>query len=124
MADEKNEDFKVIDRRGKKDAPETPAKGEGFTMKEGEASAPAAPQQIDFATLVFSFATSALINMGLAPDPSTKKTQKNLDLAKQNIDILVLLKEKTKGNLSTDENALVENLLAEVQLRFVEAAKK
>jgi len=121
MGDKKDEDFKVIDRRGKKD--EAPSKGEGFTMKEGEQPAPAQPQQIDFATLIFSFATSALINMGLAPDPMTKKTQKNLELARQNVDILEMLKEKTKGNLTPDENTLIENLLTEVRLRFVEASK-
>src|SRR3989344_3504313 len=108
MGENKEEDFKVIDRRGKKEEPEKSAKGEGFVMKEGNNPEPASPQQIDFATLIFSFATSALINMGLAPDPSTKKTQKNLELAKQNIDILEMLKTKTKGNLSADENVLVE----------------
>ena len=84
----------------------------------------AAPtQQLDFGTLVFSFATSALINMGAAPDPQTKKTIKNLPVAKQNIDILEILQKKTKGNLSPEENQLMENLLAEVRLRFVEATK-
>jgi hypothetical protein len=124
MGDGKEEDFKVIDRRGKRDESEKPAKGEGFTMKEGAQPPPAQPQQIDFATLVFSFATSALINMGLAPDPATKKTQKNLEVSRQNIEILEMLKEKTKGNLTPDENALMENLLTEVRLRYVEASKK
>src|SRR5205807_1793508 len=109
--------------RGTREEKPESAKGEGFVMKE---SAPqeTAPHQIDFATLVLSFATSSLMNMGLAPDPQTNQVQKNLPLAQQNIDILLVLRDKTKGNLSPDENELLESLLREVQLRFVEISKK
>src|SRR5687768_7704581 len=96
-------------------------KGEGFTMKENKEAQGAST--IDFSTLCFSLATGALINLGLAPDPVTKKTQKNVELARQNIEILTLLQEKTKGNLSDEEAQLLENLLTEVRLRFVEASK-
>ena len=130
MADEKNE-FRVVDRRhsatseteetpAKKEPPKT-AQGEGFTMKEGEK--PSEPHQLDFSTLVFSLATGALIHMGLAPDPMSKRAEKNLELAKQNIDILEILKDKTRGNLSPEELKLLENLLTETQLRFVEASR-
>lgn len=83
-----------------------------------------ANQQLDFGTLIFSFATSALINIGATPDPQTSKTTKNLPVAKQNIEILEILQSKTKGNLTAEESQLLENLLAEVRLRFVEASKK
>jgi len=79
--------------------------------------------QIDFSTLVLSFATSAFINLGAAPDPQTKKTMKNLELAKQNIDILSVLEAKTQGNLSKEEAELLKNILSEVRLKFVEASK-
>jgi len=79
--------------------------------------------QLDFSTLVLSFATSAMINLGLAPDPQTKKTNKNLELAKQNIDFLTLLETKTKGNLTAEEAQLLTNLLSEVRLLYVQAAK-
>lgn len=79
--------------------------------------------KIDFSTLVLSFATSAMINLGAAPDPQTGKTHKNLELAKQNIEILAVLEAKTKGNLSPEEAKLLENILSEVRLRFVEASK-
>ena len=115
MSKKEEEEFKVIDRRHS-------AKGENFTMKEAKSSEPA-PEKIDFSTLVYSFATGALISMGLAPDPATKKTVKNLEMARQNIDILTMLKEKTKGNLFEDEDKLLENLLTEVRLRFVEASR-
>ncbi|MSP18604.1 MAG: DUF1844 domain-containing protein [Bdellovibrionales bacterium] len=82
-----------------------------------------APNEIDFSTLIYSFATGALISMGLAPDPNTKKVQKNIVMAKQNIEILVMLQNKTKGNLSVDEAKFLENILMEVRLRFVETSR-
>ncbi len=120
----KDQDFKVTDKRASSGATDATSQGEGFVMKEGKEELSAPPQQIDFGTLVFSFATSALINMGLSPDPNTSKTVKNLDFAKQNIDILEVLQKKTKGNLTAEENQLMENLLAEVRLKFVEVSKK
>ncbi len=95
-------------------------KGEGFTMDNSKENK---PSEIDFSTLIYSFATGALISMGLAPDPQTKKTQKNLPMAKQNIEILTMLQTKTKGNLSEDESKFLENILTEVRLRFVEASR-
>lgn len=80
-------------------------------------------EKLDFSTLVLSFATSAMINMGIAPDPQTGKTNKNLELAKQNIEILGVLETKTKGNLTPEESKLLESILSEVRLRFVEASK-
>ena len=82
-----------------------------------------APNEIDFSTLVYSFATGALISMGVAPDPNTKKVQKNIVMAKQNIEILVMLQNKTKGNLSVEEAKFLENILMEVRLRFVETSR-
>ena len=118
-------DFKVVDRRHSADSEEKTKKGDGFVMKESEPSdaKPSLPGQVDFSTLVLSLATSALIQLGLTPDPATQKTHKNLELAKQNIDILNLLFEKTKGNLTPDEIKLLDSLLTETKLRFVEAAK-
>lgn len=118
----KDDEFKVIDRRSANRDDEKPkkTKGEDFTMEEAK---DAGPQDIDFSTLVFSLATGALIQMGLAPDPMTKKVSKNLGLAKQNIDILGILQAKTKGNLSPDEDKMLESLLTEVRLKYVEASR-
>lgn len=95
-------------------------KGDGFTMSESKGEA---PSEIDFSTLIYSFATGALISMGLAPDPQTQKVQKNIPMAKQNIEILAMLQSKTKGNLTPDEAKFLENILTEVRLRFVEASR-
>lgn len=124
MSDKKEETFKVTDKRsrsGTQDvATEKTAEGDGFTMKSTKEEA---PNEIDFSTLVYSFATGALISMGVAPDPNTKKVQKNIVMAKQNIEILVMLQNKTKGNLSVEEAKFLENILMEVRLRFVETSR-
>lgn len=95
-------------------------KGDGFTMSQSKEES---PSEIDFSTLIYSFATGALISMGLAPDPQTKKVQKNIPMAKQNIEILAMLQAKTKGNLTEDESKFLDNILTEVRLRFVEASR-
>ncbi len=79
--------------------------------------------QIDFATFVLSLSHSALMHLGEAPDPETNKVEKNLPLAKQNIDILGLLDEKTKGNLTGDEERLLAQVLFDLRMRYVECSK-
>ena len=79
--------------------------------------------QIDFATFVLSLSHSALMHLGEAPDPETNQTHVDLPLAKQNIDILGLLEEKTKGNLTGDEERLVAQVLFDLRMRFVEKSK-
>jgi len=79
--------------------------------------------QIDFATFVLSLSHSALMHLGEAPDPDTNETYVDLGLAKQNIDILGLLEEKTKGNLTGDEERLVAQVLFDLRMRFVEKSK-
>lgn len=79
--------------------------------------------QIDFATFVLSLSHSALMHLGEAPHPETNQIETNLPLAKQNIDILGLLEEKTKGNLTGDEERLLAQVLFDLRMRFVERSK-
>jgi hypothetical protein len=79
---------------------------------------------IDFATFVLSLSHSALMHLGEAPDPETNQVSTNLPLAKQNIDLLVLLEEKTKGNLTGDEERLLAQVLFDLRMRFVERSKE
>lgn len=95
--------------------------GEGFVMQD--APAPSRPDGVDFATFLLSLGMSARIHMGTVPDPLTGKTEKNLDIARQNIDLLVVLRDKTRGNLNSDEQAMMERLLADVQMEFVRINK-
>ena len=83
--------------------------------------------EIDFTTFVVSLATSVQMHLGLIQDPtSAKKGEKvkpNLDHAKQTIDILGMLQEKTSGNLNKQEEELLKNLLYDLRITFVEQKK-
>ncbi len=132
--------FKVIDRRGRGET-EAPARAAGAGPEPRAAQAgparpepPAAPSgrprpselpKIDFATFVLSLFTSALYQMGLAPDPASgeKVPEPNLLLARQTIDTLELLETKTRGNLDPEEASLLENALFELRMRFVELSR-
>ncbi len=78
--------------------------------------------EITFPNLLFSLSTSALIQLGEIQDPMSRQTMKNLPLAKQTIDLISMLKEKTKGNLTSDEEKLMENMLYDLKMRYVKAA--
>jgi hypothetical protein len=78
---------------------------------------------LSFTAFVVSLARTAAIHFGDAVDPITGKPEEpNLDGAAQMIDILALLEEKTKGNLTIEERQLLEQVLFELRLRFVEAS--
>lgn len=75
---------------------------------------------IDFVTFVMSLGSSAFVHLGDAPNPESKVFEPNLTLAKQTIDVLGMLEEKTRGNLTPDEASFLENLLADLRLRYVQ----
>jgi hypothetical protein len=77
---------------------------------------------IDFATFVLSLSHSALVHMGDAPDPDDKRSI-NLPLARQTIDVLSLLQDKTRGNLSGPEERILEQALYDLRLRYVEVSR-
>jgi hypothetical protein len=80
---------------------------------------------IDFYTFVLSIGSSVVVHLGDAPHPETgKPVEKNLPLAQQSIEILAMLQEKTRGNLSPEEARLLEQLLFDLKLRYVESSKK
>jgi len=80
--------------------------------------------EINFASFILSLSSSALYLLGDIPDSTTNKTQRNLTLAKQTIDILGLLKDKTAGNLTREETQLLESLLCDLRMRYVDELKK
>jgi hypothetical protein len=77
--------------------------------------------EINFGTFVLSLNSSVLVQLGLVDDPVTGKNSKNLPLAKQTIDILGMLAEKTKGNLSDDEDKMLKHFLYELRMLYVKA---
>jgi hypothetical protein len=78
---------------------------------------------IDFTTFVLSLGSSALVHLGDIEHPDAQATRENLALARQTIDILAMLSEKTRGNLSPEEARFLADLLAELRLRFVERSR-
>ena len=78
---------------------------------------------LDFATFVLSLSHSAMVHLGEAPNPEDETTRVSLTLAKQTIDLLGLLEEKTKGNLTGEEERLITQILFDLRLRFVEKSK-
>ncbi len=125
--EEQEKGFVVRDKRfGAKKEVEGESQGkEGEKMdqsikkdKEQEAPLP----EISFINLIFSLSTSVLIQLGEIQDPVTQQLAKNLPLAKQTIDLIGMLKEKTKGNLTTDEEKALENILYDLRIRYVKFA--
>ncbi len=78
---------------------------------------------LDFATFVLSLNHSALMHLGDAPHPSGEPPEKDLPLARQTIDLIGLLEEKTKGNLTGDEERLLTHVLFDFRMRYVELSK-
>ena len=94
--------------------------GEGKVPdKEGRCVMP----QVTFQAFVMSLNTSVLYHLGEIPDPAGNRAQ-DLDLARHGIDTLCLIEEKTKGNLEDEEERMLKDILCDVKLRFVKAARK
>ncbi len=99
--------------------PPEPVEAESRGVEEQQAPREEAEQpEVDFAGFLLSLATSAMAHLGEVPDPATGSTTENLAAAKQMIDILSILQEKTKGNLEPDEDRLLENLLYELRMKY------
>ena len=79
--------------------------------------------EASFSTLILSIGSSAALALGLAPDPQSGKVSKDLDIAKLNIDLLLLLQDKTKNNLVPDETQLLSRIIADLQLKYLEEYK-
>jgi hypothetical protein len=126
--EEQEKGFVVRDKRfsaTKEEKVESQIKEEGKTegAPKEDISAPEGPlAEIDFTNFVLSLSTSALIQLGEIQDPFTQKSGRNLPLAKQTIDLIGMLKEKTKGNLSPEEEKVIEYILYDLRMKYVKAA--
>ena len=96
--------------------------GAGATTSTKGSAAPELPK-LDFSTFVLGIIGSAHVHLGDAPGPDGSVEQ-DLGLARQNIDLLGLLQEKTKGNLTGDEERLLDQALYDLRMRFLEVAKE
>jgi hypothetical protein len=95
----------------------------GNEQQSGDKQEYALPK-IDFSTFVLSMNSSVLVQLGLIDDPASGQKTKNLPLAKQTIDLLAMLEEKTKGNLTDDEEKILTNILYELRMLYVKATSE
>ena len=132
--DESERGFTVIDRRagGGGSAEEAPRAASPPLREEPPLAASLPPRDtaplpppVDFTGFVLSLATSALYHMGFVGDPERDEPapEADLPLARQTIDTLEMLQHKTRGNLDAEEDHLLEGVLYELHLRFVEVSK-
>ena len=80
--------------------------------------------EVSFSTFMLSMSSSALVHLGEIPDPMSQSTETDLLMAKQIIDTLGMLAEKTKGNVDAEEERLVKTLLYDLRLRYVQKCGK
>jgi hypothetical protein len=136
---QENKGFTVQDRRrfspetgeAREDAAESKenasqASPQAATREQGTAGAAQANAlpEIDFSTFVISLSTQALMHLGEIADPISGKIDADITVAKQMIDILGMLKDKTRGNLNSNEDRLIEGILFDLRMKYVEAVKK
>ena len=107
--------------RGEEREKETEKKEEKEETKEGQKREGPLPE-VTFSNFVFSLTTQALIQLGEIQDPESKKSLKNLPFAKQTIDLIGILKDKTRGNLTKEEEALIDSALYDLKMKFVKAS--
>ena len=117
--DEKNPGFTITDRRGGVED----GGHEAADPRSETAAEPGAYPPIDFHTFILSLGSSALYHMGELDGPDGQPHELDLPLAKHTIDVIAMLQEKTKGNLTPPEATLVESLLYDQRLRYVDKSK-
>ena len=81
-------------------------------------------EEVSLLSIIFMFQAAALQALGEVPNPLTGKAEKDLLQAKYSIDILNLLKEKTKGNLEEEETKILDEVLYGLRMRFVKRTKR
>ena len=122
---EEKKGFRVVDKRtAAEETKKEKVKKETKTQEKEarkEEEQPRPVPEVNFSAFVYSLSTSALVHLGEIPEPITEKMDKNLPLAKQTIDILGILQEKTKGNLTQEEENLLNSFLYDLRMRYVKA---
>ena len=88
-------------------------------QEKGKSSAREHQSPLDFTAFVTSLGIQALVKMGELKPPDAEKVEPDLDQAQETIDLLLMLKEKTKRNLTAEEESLLGSLIADLQLKFV-----
>ena len=113
------------DSQSSGDSVQAKATEESPSQSSGQAHAQEAPlPELNFSTFLISLSTQALMHLGEIGNPLTGKVEPDPPVAKQMIDIIGMLREKTRGNLNTGEDRLIEDILFDLRMKYVEAVKK
>ncbi len=117
----KDRRFHQLSEEEKAEARQTGSSQEKAFQEAAQKAAAGAAQgpEITFSSLIFSLSSTAFMHLGALPDPNTGKTEKNLPLAKQTIDLLGVLREKTRNNLDQEEDELFEHLLYDLRMAYI-----
>ena len=116
--EKKKKDIKFTEKKEDKDWKEKVVEDK----KKEEFKMP--PLEVNFMMFITNLSMQAMMSLGLYPNPITKKEEKNLDAAKYTIDTITMLQEKTKGNLSSEESRLIDNILYDLRMKYIEASKE
>ena len=135
MSEKKNEEIRVEDRRyfdqegnpiAHEEEQEPPPQQEPSREEEPRAEEPkrtsVPPASLDFIAILFTYVHTALMYLGEVKDPEGKESE-NLEGARQMIDILEVIQQKTKGNLTKEEEQYLESALYDLRMRFMKKAK-
>ena len=126
--DKEPESFQVVDKRqftpeGERRADAPPPEAPPAAPAIAESATPPAPAEASFPELVILLAENAAYFLGDVPNPAGGKAEADLPSARHFIDLLQLLEEKTRNNLSTNEAQLLRGVITQLQLVFVEKSK-
>ncbi len=126
--EQEQQSFRVTDKRGFNEdgdvrAPDAPPENDGAKTAdsgpEEKAGKGAQGQPIDFPSYILSYYTQGLVLLGEVPNPYTQKKEEDVEAARHTVDILTMLQQKTKGNLSKDEEQLLDSVLYELRIKFM-----
>ncbi len=107
---------------GAETASKPAASGAAHTESSRQSSEP--PPELTFAAFLWSLSEQALAALGEVPDPSSGQVSRDLIMAQQMIDIIAMLRDKTRGNLDPHEQALLKEILSSLQMKYVELARQ
>ena len=107
---------------GAETASKPAASGAAHTESSRHSSEP--PPELTFAAFLWSLSEQALAALGEVPDPSSGQVSRDLTMAQQMIDIIAMLRDKTRGNLDPHEQALLKEILSSLQMKYVELARQ
>ena len=109
---------KKVDENWKEQTETVKAKAAAIPPAQPAAKSKPAETSKTFLSLVQSLGYQALMNLGEIPNPMTQQTELNPEGAKEAIDLLIALRDKTQGNLSDDEKKMLETLITQLQIKF------